>query len=68
MSEEKALSFEQRLKRLEEIVAKIEGETLPLEESMKLYEEGKKLISSLQSELKEAEEKVEKSLKGDTQN
>ena len=58
MAEEK-IEFEKSLKRLEEIVAKVEGETLPLEESLKLYEEGKKLIVSLEKTLKEAERKVE---------
>ena len=58
MAEEK-IEFERSLKRLEEIVAKVEGETLPLEESLKLYEEGKKLIASLEKTLKEAERKVE---------
>ena len=58
MAEEK-IEFKKSLKRLEEIVAKVEGETLPLEESLKLYEEGKKLISSLEKTLKEAERKVE---------
>lgn len=58
MAEEK-IEFEKSLKRLEEIVAKVEGETLPLEESLKLYEEGKKLITSLEKTLKEAERKVE---------
>lgn len=55
---EKKIDFEQSLKRLDEIVKKIEGETLPLEESLKLYEEGKKLISALEGALKEAEEKI----------
>lgn len=63
MSEEK-FSFEQRLKALNDIVAKIESETLPLEEAMKCFEQGKKLVDSLQNDLKEAEEKVKKSLKG----
>ena len=58
MAEEK-IEFEKSLKTLEEIVAKVEGETLPLEESLKLYEEGKKLIASLEKTLKEAERKVE---------
>ena len=58
MAEEKN-EFEKSLKRLEEIVAKVEGETLPLEESLKIYEEGKKLIVSLEKTLKEAERKVE---------
>lgn len=56
---ENKFNFEQSLKRLDEIVNKIENETLPLEECIKLYEEGKKLIASLESALKEAEKKVE---------
>ncbi len=56
---ENKFNFEQSLKRLDEIVNKIENETLPLEECLKLYEEGKKLIASLESALKEAEKKVE---------
>ena len=66
--EKKAPSFEQRLQRLNDIVAKIEGQTLPLEEAMSLYQEGKELIDSLQKDLKEAEAKVEESLKGNTEN
>ena len=58
MSEETKLTFEQRLKRLNEIVVKIEGEVLPLEEAMALYEEGQKLIKELSLELSMAEEKV----------
>lgn len=58
MAEEK-LDFEKSLKRLDEIVDKIENETLPLEECLKLYEEGKKLISLLEDALKDAEKKVE---------
>ena len=45
-------------------ITKIEGENLPLEEALKAFEEGKTLIASLEKELKEAEEKVTKSLKG----
>ena len=58
MAEEK-IDFEKSLKRLEEIIEKVEGETLPLEESLKLYEEGKKLIALLEKTLKEAERRVE---------
>ena len=61
-------TFEQRLARLSEIVAKIEGETLSLDEAMKCFEEGNKLIASLETEFKEAEEKVKKSLKGSEEN
>ena len=58
--EEKKIDFEKSLKRLDEIVSKIENETLPLEECLKLYEEGKTLISNLEGALKEAEKKIEK--------
>ena len=57
MAEEK-IEFEKSLKRLDEIVSRVENETLPLEESLKLYEEGKKLIASLEKTLKEAERKI----------
>ena len=58
MAEKKEMSFEEKLKRLDEVVAKIEGEELPLQEVLSYYQEGKTLIKELQSELKAAEEKV----------
>ena len=60
---EEQQNFETRLKRLGEIVATIESETLPLDKSLALFEEGKKLIESLQKELGDAEKKVEEFLK-----
>lgn len=62
MAEEK-LDFEKSLKRLDEIVDKIENETLPLDECLKLYDEGKKLIKALEGALKEAEKKIEEQAK-----
>ena len=59
MANEDKKSFEARLERLNEIVAKIEGEVLPLEQSMVLFEEGKKLIVELQEELSQAKLKIE---------
>ena len=56
--ENNKVDFEKSLARLNEIVSKIENETLPLEESIKLYEEGKKLIDVLEKTLKEAEDKI----------
>ena len=58
--EKKQMSFEDKLKRLEEVDERIEGEELPLQEVLALYQEGKTLIKELQDELKTAEEKVEK--------
>lgn len=52
------LNFEAKLKRLEEITDKMENEVLSLDDSLKLYEEGKKLISELREELLKAEEAI----------
>jgi exodeoxyribonuclease VII small subunit len=51
--------FETAMKRLEEIVSKMEAGDLPLEESLSLFEEGIKLARSLNKTLEEAERKVE---------
>lgn len=55
----KKVSFEDKLKRLDQIVKAIEEKTLSLDESIKLYEEGSKIIVDLEATLKEAELKVE---------
>ena len=57
---EDRIDFEKELKRLNEIVNRIQDDALPLDESIKLYEEGSKIIAMLEEELKKAEEKVEK--------
>lgn len=57
---EKKISFEKQVQRLDEIVEKISSKALPLEESLKLYEEGNQIIRELEEALKEAQEKVEK--------
>ncbi|MCI1244951.1 MAG: exodeoxyribonuclease VII small subunit [Bacilli bacterium] len=60
MVEKKERTFEEKLSRLQEIVEKVEGETLPLDESMKLFQEGKTLVADLDKTLDEAEEKIGK--------
>lgn len=52
--------FEEALQKLEAIVAKMEEGDLPLEESLKAFEEGVKLAKFCTSKLDEAERKVEK--------
>lgn len=52
------MDFEKRLSRLEEIVEKMETGELPLEDSLKLFEEGVKLSRECNSQLSEAEQKV----------
>ena len=54
----KKLSFEESLKRLEEIVKHLERGDLPLEDSLSLFEEGTKLIHSCSTMLEAAEQKV----------
>ncbi len=52
------MDFEKKLNRLEEIVEKMEGGDLALEESLKIFEEGVKLVRECQSQLSAAEQKV----------
>jgi exodeoxyribonuclease VII small subunit len=53
-----AMSFEKKIGRLEEIVKKMEGGELSLDDSLKLFEEGVKLSRECNTELSEAEQKV----------
>ena len=50
--------YDEGLKRLSEIVEKLEDRELSLEENIKLYEEGMKLHKRLSSILKEQEGKM----------
>lgn len=54
----KDLSFESGIKLLEELVAKVESGTLPLEQSMLSYERGVSLMNHLRSILTGAEQKL----------
>lgn len=58
--EEKKYDFEASLNKLEEIVNKINDQSLGLDESLKLYEEGTKIVQELEKALKQASEEVEK--------
>jgi exodeoxyribonuclease VII small subunit len=55
--------FEECLERLEKIVQELEKGEVPLEKSLKLFEEGIELSSACRKELEEAEGKVEILLK-----
>ena len=57
-------TFEDALSQLESIVARLENGDLPLEESLKLFEEGIKLSRFCNQKLNEAQKKVEVLLKG----
>jgi exodeoxyribonuclease VII small subunit len=55
--------FEDHLQRLEKIVDELEKGNVPLEQALKLFEEGMQLSTSCRKELEEAEGKVEILLK-----
>ena len=54
------MSFEDALKELDQIVSKLEGGDVPLEESIKVYTRGTQLQRHCQDKLKSAEAKIEK--------
>jgi len=56
--------FEDALSKLEKIVSRLEEGEIPLEESLKLFEEGIRLSRFCNQKLDEAEKKVEILLKG----
>ena len=55
---EKKLDYEAAFRRLEEIAALLERGTLPLEDNLKLFEEGTKLAAQLHKTLEAAEQKL----------
>ena len=61
---EKKLSFEQALGRIDEIVKALENGDVPLDESMKLFEEGTALLRKCGGMLDAAEQQVVRLRKG----
>lgn len=60
------MTFEEKLAKLTEIVDKLEaGNELPLQDSLKLFEEGVGLVSSCREMLENAEQRIENVLKTD---
>ena len=57
-----ALSFEDAIKRLSEIVSALERGDQPLEESLRLFEEGVRLSRASQEKLDGAQKRVEELL------
>ena len=56
----KELSFEESMERLEEIVSSLESGEFPLDESLKLFEEGVKLVKFCNKKLESVEKSVKK--------
>ena len=59
MAQSKAGEFEASLNRLEEIVKALEGDGITLDESVKLFREGKELARKCETLLKAAQDSIE---------
>lgn len=59
-----AKTFEENMTRLEEIVTLLEKGDAQLGDSLKLFEEGTKLVDTCRKELDKAEQQVVKLMKG----
>lgn len=57
------INFESAFKRLEEILEKLNSGSIPLDESLKLYEEADSLIKLCSQKLNHAENKIEQLIK-----
>lgn len=60
---EKTIDFEKSLERLEAIVEEMEGGELPLEQMIRHFEEGSRLVTLCSAKLNEVEQKIEKLVK-----
>lgn len=59
------LKFEESLKQLEKIIKDLEKGDLPLEDSLKKYEEGVRLSQQLSKKLEQAQKRVEVLMKAE---
>lgn len=58
------MKFEENLAKLEGLVAEMEGGRLSLDDMMKSFEEGKKLVASCTRELESVRQCIEKVVSG----
>lgn len=63
MNEQNEENFESAFKRLEAILEKMNSNTVSLDESLKLFEEADKLITTCNTRLNDAERKIEMLIK-----
>jgi exodeoxyribonuclease VII small subunit len=59
-----AMTFEDALKALEDVVRRLEGGEVPLDDSIALYERGEKLRGHCQARLDAAQAKIERIVQG----
>lgn len=67
MAEEKGLTFEQAMEKLEVIVEKLEEGDVPLEEAISFYKEGMELSKLCHNKLKNVEDQLTQILTDDGQ-
>ena len=60
-------SFEEMMQELENIVQKLDNETVSLEESLELYQRGMKLSATCDATRKDAEKKVNQLIKDEAE-
>ena len=58
MATKKKLTFEQQLEAVESLISGMESGSMPLEESMRRYEEGMAMIASMEKELQSAQQRL----------
>lgn len=63
----KQQTFEEKLQELEELIRKMEGGALPLDETLKAYETGMQLSKALTEELSAAEKRMQELSAGQVQ-
>jgi len=58
------MGFEENLAKLEGVVSQMEGGKLSLDDMMKNFEEGRKLVASCTKELESVRQRIEKVVSG----
>lgn len=54
------MNFEDNLKKLEQLVAKMESDDMKLDDMIKAFEEGRKLVDTCQKDLESIRQRIEK--------
>ena len=58
------MNFEDNLKKLEQLVAKMESGDMKLDDMIKAFEEGRNLVDTCQKDLESIRQRIEKVTKG----
>lgn len=58
MAAKKKLTFEEQLEKVEELIGQMEDGSMPLDATLKQYEEGMAMIAAMEKELKSAVQRL----------